>query len=208
MQADSKRISDGYEQKKEQIMGAASELFAHYGYAKTTLDDIANKIGIKKNSLYYYFKSKEDLFNEIVTEIYESKVAEYNQKAAKAKNNLEKLHIFLKILISPKFRNNKEINITPNAFIEIGRIIEESYREFFARTEDEAISILEEGIAKGEFRKHNTKEVARVLLDFTEALEFFEYSRSNLLHISQVDQNKMEQRLIKFVDLIYNGIKK
>lgn len=52
--------------KKEQILLAASECFAIFGYKKTTLEDIGQKIGLNKASIYYYFKSKEEIFTVIV----------------------------------------------------------------------------------------------------------------------------------------------
>jgi integrase len=55
-----------YDKKKEEIIEAGIKAFAVYGYYKTTLEDIAKMLGMKKNSLYYYFKNKEDLFREIL----------------------------------------------------------------------------------------------------------------------------------------------
>ncbi|MDR2909792.1 MAG: TetR/AcrR family transcriptional regulator [Bacteroidales bacterium] len=54
------------DQNKENILEIAREVFSKYGYKKTTLDDIANAVRKGKSSLYYYFKSKEDLFQAVV----------------------------------------------------------------------------------------------------------------------------------------------
>ena len=43
-----------FQDKKEQIKKAGIKSFAAYGYNKTTLEDIAGILGMKKNSLYYY----------------------------------------------------------------------------------------------------------------------------------------------------------
>ena len=51
---------------RENILTIAQEIFSKYGYKKTTLDDIANAVRKGKSSLYYYFSSKEDLFQEVV----------------------------------------------------------------------------------------------------------------------------------------------
>jgi AcrR family transcriptional regulator len=51
---------------KEVILKTAREIFSKYGYKKTTLDDIANAVRKGKSSLYYYFKSKEDLFQAVI----------------------------------------------------------------------------------------------------------------------------------------------
>ena len=54
------------EHKKAQILAAASECFARFGYKKTTLEDIGNKVGLNKASIYYYFPSKDEIFTTIV----------------------------------------------------------------------------------------------------------------------------------------------
>ncbi|WP_128548193.1 TetR/AcrR family transcriptional regulator [Larkinella soli] len=54
------------EDKRELIIQAASECFARFGYDKTTLDDIGKAVRLNKASLYYYYKSKDDLFIEVI----------------------------------------------------------------------------------------------------------------------------------------------
>jgi AcrR family transcriptional regulator len=51
---------------RETILQIAQEIFSKYGYKKTTLDDIANAVRKGKSSLYYYFNSKEDLFQAVI----------------------------------------------------------------------------------------------------------------------------------------------
>ncbi|MQB01135.1 MAG: TetR family transcriptional regulator [Actinobacteria bacterium] len=48
------------------ILRAALDLFSVDGYARTSLREIAEKVGISKPALYYHFGSKEDLLVEIV----------------------------------------------------------------------------------------------------------------------------------------------
>ena len=47
---------------KERIIQNAAKCFTRYGYNKTTMDDIGKSVGLKKNSLYHYFKNKEEIF--------------------------------------------------------------------------------------------------------------------------------------------------
>jgi AcrR family transcriptional regulator len=51
---------------RETILEIAQDIFSKYGYRKTTLDDIANAVRKGKSSLYYYFDSKEDLFQAVI----------------------------------------------------------------------------------------------------------------------------------------------
>jgi len=49
-----------------QIINSASILFERYGARKTTMEDIAREVGKGKSTLYYYFKSKEEVFEQVL----------------------------------------------------------------------------------------------------------------------------------------------
>jgi len=52
--------------RKTEIVEAAKLLFSKNGYSPTSMDEIAQKVGISKASLYYFFEGKEQIFAEIV----------------------------------------------------------------------------------------------------------------------------------------------
>lgn len=52
--------------RKEHILDVALRLFALGGFHSTTIDQIASNAGISKGLIYTYFKSKEDLLNQII----------------------------------------------------------------------------------------------------------------------------------------------
>lgn len=49
-----------------EIIASAKLLFQQYGLQKTTMEDIAKAAGKGKSTLYYYFKSKDQIFNSVV----------------------------------------------------------------------------------------------------------------------------------------------
>jgi len=51
---------------KSLIVESATKYFSKFGFYKTTMDEIAKHIHKAKGVLYYYFKSKEELFNEVL----------------------------------------------------------------------------------------------------------------------------------------------
>ena len=57
------------ERFKKQVLDTARRIFQRYGYAKTTMQDIARALNKSKSTLYYYFKSKEDIFAAIVDDV-------------------------------------------------------------------------------------------------------------------------------------------
>ena len=88
--------SDQFDEKKKRILDAASELFVHFGFKKTTLEDIARKAGIRKPTLYYYFKCKEDIFSTFV-QLTAQESSDRIKAAVEAENNLKgKLTAFVK----------------------------------------------------------------------------------------------------------------
>ncbi len=52
---------DPRERTRRRILAAATERFAHHGYRKTSVEDIARRAGIAKGTVYLHFKNKADL---------------------------------------------------------------------------------------------------------------------------------------------------
>jgi AcrR family transcriptional regulator len=51
---------------RQSLLEAASNIFSHYGYNKTTVDDIAKAARKGKSTFYYYYKSKEEIFQDVI----------------------------------------------------------------------------------------------------------------------------------------------
>jgi AcrR family transcriptional regulator len=56
------------EEKRQQVMKTAIELFLKKGYKSVTTREIAAEAGISKGTLYHYFKNKDDLFERTIRE--------------------------------------------------------------------------------------------------------------------------------------------
>jgi AcrR family transcriptional regulator len=54
-----------YREKRQKILENAAKLFARKGYEKVSLEEIAARLKLNKASLYYYFKSKDEMFFQI-----------------------------------------------------------------------------------------------------------------------------------------------
>jgi AcrR family transcriptional regulator len=54
------------DERREQILAAALELFARKGLVATRISDISSKTGISQGLIYHYYKSKEEVFNWII----------------------------------------------------------------------------------------------------------------------------------------------
>jgi AcrR family transcriptional regulator len=60
---------------RARIQAVALELFTEQGYEKTSLREVAERLGVTKAALYYHFKSKD----EIVTSLVEDRIAAFDE---------------------------------------------------------------------------------------------------------------------------------
>lgn len=56
--------------QRQAIMDVAREHFARYGYKRAVIDDIVREVGIAKGTFYLYFKSKDQLFFDLVQQLH------------------------------------------------------------------------------------------------------------------------------------------
>ena len=59
-------VEERRENRRDEILRAAQDLFHRQGYANTSLDDIARAVGIKREGLYYYFPNRTQILIEII----------------------------------------------------------------------------------------------------------------------------------------------
>ena len=61
--------TDQQDIKREKILDAAHHRFLHYGYSKTTMNEIAGDISMSKALLYYYFPDKSELYTAVMRKL-------------------------------------------------------------------------------------------------------------------------------------------
>lgn len=92
---------------KDSIIGAASDVFKRYGFKKTTIDQIALTVKKGKSSLYYYFKSKEEMFEAVVQKEFRAFKKSILKAIIGEKNPVKKLHTYFnkRLKIYKEFSN-------------------------------------------------------------------------------------------------------
>ena len=63
-----------YERRRKEIIARAASVFREKGFEAANLAEIARKAGMDRTSIYYYYKSKKELFRELVGEAYADSV--------------------------------------------------------------------------------------------------------------------------------------
>ena len=79
------RIIKEAEVRKNEILDVAEELFAVKGFDGTSTNDILEKAGIARGTLYYHFKSKEDILDGVINRM----IDQMEEKATEIAANQE-----------------------------------------------------------------------------------------------------------------------
>ena len=58
-----------YFDRKSEILDMARSMFISIGYEDTSINDLIKKLGIAKGTFYHYFKSKEELLDQVISEV-------------------------------------------------------------------------------------------------------------------------------------------
>jgi AcrR family transcriptional regulator len=85
--------------RRQEILDAAARIFHEKGYESTSIQDIADAVGILKGSLYYYIETKEDLLYDIVREVHQTAEASLFQVDEAEGDALVKIRAFVHSLL-------------------------------------------------------------------------------------------------------------
>lgn len=69
------RIVKKPEERRQELVSAARELYQSGSYKQVTMRDLMEKLGIAKGTIYHYFRSREELFEAVVEDIINEDVA-------------------------------------------------------------------------------------------------------------------------------------
>jgi TetR/AcrR family transcriptional regulator, cholesterol catabolism regulator len=97
--------------RQREIIDAAAEIFHRKGYSETSVQDIAEAVGILKGSLYYYIDSKEDLLFQMLLEVHEDAKVIVEETGALDVPALEKLRIYVQRHVEYNAQNLSKIAV-------------------------------------------------------------------------------------------------
>ena len=69
------RVVKSAEERKNEILDVAEQLFAEKGFDNASTNDIIKKIGIARGTLYHHFTSKEEILDAIVDRMTQNGIA-------------------------------------------------------------------------------------------------------------------------------------
>lgn len=83
------------EERKKEILDVAEELFTAKGYESTSTTDILERVGIARGTLYYHFKSKEEILDALIDRIIQGMVSNIRLALSDKSTTLQKLISFV-----------------------------------------------------------------------------------------------------------------
>lgn len=98
------RIKKTDEEIRAEIIEAGYHLFSKYGFIKTTMEDIAKEVRKGKSTLYYYYKSKDDVFFDVSRKIADGLLSKLHEKINTLSTASEKLVSYFDVLIEEVLR--------------------------------------------------------------------------------------------------------
>jgi AcrR family transcriptional regulator len=150
--------------RREEVIKAAARLFQEKGYHATSMQDIANEVGLRKGSLYYHVASKQDLLFQIMNLGIMGALKELEGICATDSSPTEKLRLAVQSLVSALAEQRERVVV----FLQELRSLQPDQLKEIAtkRKRYEALfqQILEEGTKEGVFRLPDTKIAAYGLL--------------------------------------------
>jgi AcrR family transcriptional regulator len=94
------------EEFRRKVIITAGKIFSRYGFRKTTMDEIAKALKMGKSSIYYYFESKEEIFEAVV--LWEANILRNELTTAKAVDSpIDKMknYVFVRMKSFEKLAN-------------------------------------------------------------------------------------------------------
>ncbi len=152
------------EKMKSSIVEAAKTLFQQFGLSKTTMEDIARSIGKGKSSLYYYYPTKEDIFEAVVLREKQSIINETIDEIEKVDTAEGKLRTFAVTINKALKKRSLLFNIIRSEANDELCLLKVFKKKYDTVELDLFRSIITYGIETGEFKRLDKEKLDDVTL--------------------------------------------
>lgn len=158
--------ADVADERRAHIIQAALVCFSRKGYHLTTMDDIAQESGLSKGSLYWYFKSKKELFLSILEAYFRQMETAIQPILEGTLSPSEKLRAVAEVVVG----SMKEVQPLASVMIDFWsqtrheEDVNQLLRQVYEPSYQGLAAIIEEGIQRGEFRPVNAAHLASLLM--------------------------------------------
>jgi AcrR family transcriptional regulator len=192
---------------QEQILGAAKRLFAVHGLSKVTMDDVAKAIGKGRSSLYYYYKSKDEIFDAVMDIEIREMMAAISRAVEEAQTTEEKLQAFcsakLQVLGEKRsFFKTLDIGMDADAFSQFKKTQVIHHNQIMRQESDLLKQLLAVGMERGELRNISEKEQDILIFVLLSSLHGMKREM-----IMENNFEKIQPAVNAFTDMVMHGLK-
>lgn len=183
-------MANRQEDSRAVIIKAAGELFGKFGFNKTTMDEIAQAVYKSKSSIYYYFKSKEEIFKAVVER--ESRVMREGLRKAIDRENTPQEKIQAYVITRLKTLNSflNYYSALKDEYLEHYGFIEKTRKNHDKQEVAMIEEILKEGVEKGIFVVENLEMTAQAIIVALKGLELF-WVTEKVVHEPEKNTNNL-----------------
>lgn len=185
-----------------EILREAQKLFQQFGLRKTTMEDIARAMGKGKSTLYYYYCSKEEIFDAVVMKEMEEVFGNVRLAVEKAVTAEEKLKAFTLTRIKAVQKKVNLYKIVNREMQETVYCMKHLHTEYDKREAKLVKDILSFGIDNGEFVKdisHDLDLLPSVMVSSLRGLERDMFTENKYA--------KLESRMESIMSIMIRGLK-
>ena len=145
--------SHKYQQQRLQAIRSAAAVFAEKGFHGSSTRDIAERLGIKQGSLYYYFKSKEEALGEVCLFGIEDYVDHMKVIAASDQSFESKLMATITSHLSSYRERNEALKVYNDERLYLPEERRRKLKALGSRYRQQLEGIFEEGVQSGALRE-------------------------------------------------------
>jgi AcrR family transcriptional regulator len=192
--------------RKDEILTAAGNCFAKFGYEKTTLDDIGELVGVNKVSLYYYFKNKEAIFVELLNREADEYGKSLHRKVDAVKRCRDKILTWIKEGFKYSTTNSSLRQFSIESLKRLTPQLEELKVNSKKKGTEYLQAILRDGQKKNEIIACDVKRVAESIQNVIYAMKDQAYQHAQSNPNYKMDIDKLVDDVVFAVSLILDGI--
>ncbi len=153
---------------KDKIIHSAIKNFLNFGFNNTSLSDIAKEVGIKKSSIYYHFKNKEELFTTSIIQILKSLQYQISNSIDTPKSSRHKLETLcssiiefnaqLSIIADNTYSNNSNLLNLFSSAISVSEELKFAINDYYSFLKNTILNIIKFGQKNKEIKKDINNE--------------------------------------------------
>jgi len=186
------------------IIDTARALFKKTGFKKTTMGDIAGGLGKAKSSLYYYYPSKEDIFEAVIHSEMDELLEQIHLAIRDAPSSKAKLIVYCRCRLNKLSQLYNLSDALKSEIAELSCRMSQLKSKFDTTHVELVKDILKEGVDNGEFKKINADNIELVAYLMVSTFR----GLAMPLMVSGKQCPRLDEQIDSIVDIMVEGIGK